>query len=66
MHCLSCNRELTDREATRKYVELDEFIDLCHTCTIESGILFKENPFVSDQHDDEEYIPTDEEVGYVE
>jgi len=62
MHCLACDKELTDREATRKYAEREEYIDMCHQCTVESGILYRENPFIKDQHDDEEYIPTNEEI----
>ena len=32
MRCLACNVELTDFEATRKYSNTDEFIDLCNRC----------------------------------
>lgn len=32
MRCLSCNRALTDFEATRKYANTSEFIDLCNSC----------------------------------
>ena len=30
-HCLACNVELTDTEATRKDIHGD-FLDLCNTC----------------------------------
>lgn len=32
MRCLACNVELTDFEATRKYSNTEEFIDLCNRC----------------------------------
>ncbi len=32
MRCLGCNKELTDFEATRRYADSQEFIDLCNDC----------------------------------
>lgn len=32
MRCLACNVELTDYEATRKYADSGEFVDLCSRC----------------------------------
>lgn len=32
MRCLSCNCQLTDKEATRKYATSGTFIDLCDDC----------------------------------
>ncbi len=32
MRCLSCNRRLNDKEATRKYSNSGEYIDLCDRC----------------------------------
>lgn len=32
MRCLSCNKQLSDREATRKYATSGLFIDLCDGC----------------------------------
>lgn len=32
MRCLSCNAQLNDREATRKYATTGTFIDLCDRC----------------------------------
>lgn len=32
MRCLACNRELSDFEATRRYVESHAFVDLCDRC----------------------------------
>lgn len=60
MRCQACDIELTDREATRKYAERNEYIDMCHKCTVESGILYRENPFLTDKHDDEEPLPQDD------
>lgn len=32
MRCLSCNCQLNDHEATRKYASTGTFIDLCDRC----------------------------------
>lgn len=32
MRCLSCNKILTDKEATRKYASSGTFVDLCNSC----------------------------------
>lgn len=61
--CQACNNPLNDRESTRKYIDREEYIDLCHKCTLDAGILYRENQFLKDNHDDEEYIPSDEELG---
>lgn len=44
MRCLSCNKELTDFEATRKGVYSGEYIDLCNSCfsTISNDIYTNE------------------------
>ena len=38
MRCLSCDRELSDFEATRKLGETGEFLDLCNKCLSASDI----------------------------
>lgn len=32
MRCLACQRALSDFEATRRYAESQEFLDLCDSC----------------------------------
>lgn len=32
MRCLSCNCQLNDHEATRKYASSGTFVDLCDRC----------------------------------
>lgn len=32
MRCLSCNKLLSDHEATRKYATSGTFVDLCNGC----------------------------------
>ena len=32
MRCLACQRVLSDFEATRRYAESQEFVDLCDVC----------------------------------
>lgn len=34
MRCLSCNKNLSDFEATRKYAHSGEFVDLCNKCFV--------------------------------
>jgi len=59
MRCLSCDKNLTDFEATRKSAFTDEFIDLCNHCfasvsddlqTIERADLAHEDDY-SDEND---------------
>jgi len=38
MRCIGCNKELTDFEATRKYADSEEFIDLCNDCFVHTNI----------------------------
>ena len=38
MRCLSCNTILTDFEATRRYDNTYEYIDLCNSCFRETDI----------------------------
>lgn len=44
MRCMGCNKELTDFEATRRYADSDEFIDLCNDCFTVTGIKAVERP----------------------
>lgn len=32
MRCLSCNKNLSNKESTRKSVVTDEYLDLCDDC----------------------------------
>lgn len=32
MRCVICNEGLTDFEATRKYSDTDDFVDMCNHC----------------------------------
>ena len=32
MRCVICNEGLTDFEATRKYADKDQFVDMCNHC----------------------------------
>jgi len=44
MRCMGCNRELTDFEATRRYGDTEEFIDMCNDCFKHTGIKAVERP----------------------
>ncbi len=59
MRCLSCNCQLTDREATRKYATSGTFIDLCDRCFVD---VEEDIPYIEGHDADEE--PEDGE-GYV-
>ena len=39
MRCLSCNVELTDKEATRKSTITHEYLDLCNRCVLKTDLL---------------------------
>lgn len=47
MRCLSCNKNLTDKEATRKY-ESGAFVDLCDRCIKHVPLPTIENTSCSD------------------
>jgi hypothetical protein len=54
MRCLSCNCQLNDQEATRKYANSNTFIDLCDRCFshVEEDIPYIEgNPSHEDRED---------------
>ena len=38
MRCRSCNVILSDYESTRRYLDNDEFIDLCSQCYSKTSI----------------------------
>ena len=70
MRCLSCNCILTDAEATNKYEDSDEYIDLCSSCLskVEFDFIYDytvNNGEVSNQETDEldEVIIWDEDGG---
>lgn len=56
MRCLSCNTQLTDREATRKYASSGTFIDLCNKCfsTIADDIPDIESDNIADDFSQED------------
>lgn len=61
MHCVNCDRLLTDFEATRKHAITFKFLDLCKVCfedvktiipTIDRRELMTEQDFDTDPDDD--------------
>jgi copper chaperone CopZ len=61
MHCLNCDRLLTDYEATRKHAITFKFLDLCKVCfdevktiipTIDNRSLMTEQDLDVDDEDD--------------
>lgn len=62
MRCLSCNCQLNDHEATRKYATSGEFVDLCDRCFahVEDDI-----PFFEGNPDNEEEDGADDASSYV-
>ncbi len=56
MHCLACDKLLSDREASRKYEHCEEisnpeeqFIGLCNHCLKDTDITFSENTNATDE-----------------
>lgn len=68
MHCASCDKLLSDFEATRKSKETGEYLDLCNRCfiSVRESIMVKERldlltAFDADDFDEiEEYDPEQE------
>ena len=62
--CRSCNRKLSDRELTRKYINHaeirnpeDKYIGLCGSCFPHTSIVLAEvNPLLSDNNGESEDI----------
>ena len=54
MRCRSCDVILNDYESTRRYIQSDEFIDLCSRCFCETDIEYS--------IEREDLIGTDEDV----
>ncbi len=70
MRCLSCNANLSDREANRKYENADtianpesRYIGLCDDCMLDTNLFFVENPNLSnDSFESEERFEEPVEV----
>jgi hypothetical protein len=56
MRCLCCNVILTSFEATRKYEESKEFVDLCNRCFKGLGIVATEREDLRNEADFD-YMP---------
>jgi hypothetical protein len=63
MHCVNCDRLLSDFEATRKHAITFQFLDLCKVCfedvktiipTIDNRSLMTEQDFDTDDGDDDD------------
>ena len=57
MRCYCCNKILSDQEATRRFQESEEFVDMCNEClsTIEDEVDVSEGyteEFGDDDEDD--------------
>jgi NAD-dependent SIR2 family protein deacetylase len=54
MRCVACNVILTTQEATRKFEESGEFVDLCNKClsTIDEDVTYTDGNH--DQKEDDE------------
>lgn len=63
MRCKACNKNLSDREANRKFTNFhqiqnpeDRYINLCDWDLRESGLEFIENPLLNDDNYEEELL----------
>jgi hypothetical protein len=70
VRCEACNKNLTDREASRKYLNWREiqnteerYINLCDNCIKDTGLAGIENPLASNEEiqDDNEADETNED-----
>lgn len=70
MRCRACNKNLTDREASNKYLGWREikdssqwYIELCERCIKDTGLSGIENPLASNEEiqDEEEVLDEGEE-----
>ena len=55
MRCLACNVILTDHEATRRFSESKEFVDLCNHCFysgVSDDVNFEERNDLEEVSDD--------------
>lgn len=51
MHCITCNEELTDFEATRKHANSYQFVDMCNECISAAGITTLDRFDLADEND---------------
>jgi hypothetical protein len=58
MRCLSCNKNLSDFESTRKSASTGEYLDLCNTCF--SEIQYDVDTIVRDDLKDNESLEEDD------
>lgn len=72
MRCLSCNCNLSDREANRKYENWEliktpeqRYIGLCDDCLYDTDLVFEENPNLSNENYDAE-LPIDEDLNPID
>lgn len=51
MRCLSCNKALSDRESTYRFMESGHFVDLCDNCIqdLPEDLKISENTELSDE-----------------
>lgn len=56
MHCICCDRLLSDYEATRRDVNTNQFLDMCNKCygTISNEVLTLDRQDL--KHDDEDEL----------
>jgi len=55
MRCLACNKALNDYEATRKFFDSQEYIDLCNHCFysgVNDQVNFEERQDLEESSDD--------------
>ena len=72
MRCLSCNCNLSDREANRKFDDWEHiknpesrYIGLCDDCLLDTDLAFVENPNLSNEDFEAETLDEDN-TPYVE
>ena len=61
MRCYCCNAQLSNQEATRRFTEREEFVDMCNKClnTIDEDVDVTDG-YVDDSGDDDLWDERDE------
>lgn len=42
--CVACNNIMSSQEMTRRNRVTDQFVDLCSSCLVDTGIVYYDNP----------------------
>lgn len=64
MHCITCNAELSDFEATRKDANTLRHLDMCNACIAGAGITTLDRMDLADDNDLQYFDTTEDSWKY--